>query len=418
MNVMGNLMTWRWVVSAVFLATVGLVSPEKAFAETWTDATGSFSLDAKFVGVSGRDIVLQKADGKTIHVPIARLSDASRAQAKKLYELSKAAPTGGVAAAAMPAVATASQYKPTPRELNFTPPSPPAIPLQKPFPENASLEATWNHVRDEAMAGHLEVFWQALPDDIRELVDGQEIRDRLRPYADDKFSVSPEMTDVVNKLTELLVTKKPFILNSPLLAQVPPDFRPLIEQGYDPTVGLVHEFAEMSFNTEAIFDHTMSDFLNYHLPRFGAHLQLLLKVMPPEVKDSLLSQVTVDQTSETTGTITLPGEGGNPQTVEMVRYYNRWLPKDMVDSWLEEKDTVIDKMVDNAASGVAAGNSPETAAMIKSVIEQANQAMGPLLAANSQQEFDFAVGQAIAPFMMMLGGAGGGGPAALPGLPQ
>jgi hypothetical protein len=108
----------------------------------------------------------------------------------------------------------------------------------------------------------------------------------------------------------------------------------------------------------------------------------------------------------------------------MVRYMNRWLPKDMVNSWLEEKDSIVDKMVENAGRGIPVGNGPETDAMIKQVIEQTDKAMTSLLAAKSQQEFDFALGQVLFPLMMMMGGPGGagaGGPApppALPPLPQ
>jgi hypothetical protein len=415
MNRFGMHLVPRILMSAAVVVAFGITIPEKGFAETWTDASGSFSVEAKFVAVSGKDVVLQKADGKTINVPISRLSEASRAQAKRLYELSKGVPVAGA-----PATADVSSYKPKSRQLNFTPPKPPVIPPLTPYPENASLQQAWEHVRDQALAGRLEVFWQALPDDIQAFADGQEIRERLRPYADDKFAISPEMIDIINKLTELLITKKTFILNSPILAQVPPQFQPLINQGYDPAVGLIYEYAEMTFNTEAVLEHKLGDYLNYHLPRMGAHLQLLVKAVPADQLDAFTGQVTVDQTSETNGTMTFPKDDGGTETVEMVRYRNRWLPKDMVESWLEEKDSIIDKMVENAAGGMAVGNSPETDAMIKEVITQADKAMTPLLAANSQQEFDFALGQALFPLMMMMGGpggAGGGGPALPPGLP-
>lgn len=329
-------LTLRLLVSVVFLAAIGFLASRIGYAETWTDATVSFSVEAQFVSVSGTDIVLRKADGKTINVPIARLSDASRVQTKRLYELSKAAPAGG-APATMPAIANTSQYKPKPRQLNFTPPSPPVIPPLKPYPDNASLQKAWEHVRDEALAGRLEVLWQAMPDDIRDFADG----------------------------------------------------------------------------------HKISDYFNYHLPRIGAHLQLLLKAIPAEERDAFMGQFAVDQTSETSGTITLPKDDGGTEAVEMVRYNNRWLPKAMVASWLEEKDGIIDKMVANTSGGLPVGNSPETDAMIRDVIAQADKALTPLLAASSQQEFDFAIGQVLFPLMMMggSGDAGPGGPAAAPALP-
>jgi hypothetical protein len=51
----------------------------------------------------------------------------------------------------------------------------------------------------------------------------------------------------------------------------------------------------------------------------------------------------------------------------MVRYNNRWLPRDMVTQWEVEKDTMIDKMV---------GNSPENQAMLNGVLRQANASKG------------------------------------------
>ena len=41
---------------------------------TWNDATGAFSLEAKFVGVKDGKVMLKKANGKTVAVPLDRLS--------------------------------------------------------------------------------------------------------------------------------------------------------------------------------------------------------------------------------------------------------------------------------------------------------------------------------------------------------
>lgn len=404
-----------FLLTLASLGILGAYGVSPAQGETWSDATGNFKVEAKYAGISGTNVVLQKPDGKTINVPISKLSPESRAQAKRFYEMAKMglAPTAPGATAGS-VVAAASKYQPKPRQLNFTPPTPPAIPPMAAFPENASLQATWEHVRDQALAGHLEVLWHAMPDDIRALADGSEIREKLGPHMKDNVNVSPEMIEVTNKLTEILVTKKPFILKSPLLTQVPPQFIPMINQAYDPAVGVVHELAEFSFNAngEAILAHSTTDFLNYHLSRLGAHVQALLKIVPTEIRDGLIAGITTNQTDETTGTMTIPKQDGSTETIEMVRYNNRWLPKDMVTQWEAEKDTIIEKMVANASSGeLQVGNSPENQAMLNGVLQQANAMMDPLLAAKTQTEFDIALGQVLMPVMMMMGGAGGpGGP--------
>jgi hypothetical protein len=217
------------------------------------------------------------------------------------------------------------------------------------------------------------------------------------------------MIGVTNKVTELLVTKKAFILNSPLLAQVPADYLPMIRQAYDPAVGVIHEYADFAFNSEAVLNHSLTDYMTYHLPRIGAQIQALLKVVPPQMIDSYLNQVTTEQTGESTGKITFPKQQGGTEVVEMVRHMDRWLPQDMVHEWVRNKDTILEKMVANASSGMQVGNSPETKAMISGVIQQIELALKPMLAATTQQEFDFAVGQSLTPLMMLMGGQGGPG---------
>ena len=41
---------------------------------TWNDASGAFSLEAKFTGVKDGKVILKKANGKTVAVPLDRLS--------------------------------------------------------------------------------------------------------------------------------------------------------------------------------------------------------------------------------------------------------------------------------------------------------------------------------------------------------
>ena len=47
---------------------------EKAKWRTWTDSTGKFTMEAKFRGVIAGKVRLEKADGKTLSIPIKQLS--------------------------------------------------------------------------------------------------------------------------------------------------------------------------------------------------------------------------------------------------------------------------------------------------------------------------------------------------------
>jgi len=246
----------------------GLISSilfvDSANAETWSDTTGKFKLEAEYAGLDGKNIVLRKSDGKTVNVPIANLSPDSRAQAKARYEKNKSNAPVSLNAGSMKSTttnATQAAYKPKTRELKFTPPAVPTISQMPAFPENASLQETLDHVRDQALAGHLEVFWAAMPDDLRASMDSSEIRDGLRPDMKDNMEMSNEVVEVIDKLSEVLITKKPFILKSPILAQAPPMAMPLIENGYDPAVGFIYEYSDLARNSDAIVNTSISNYL-------------------------------------------------------------------------------------------------------------------------------------------------------------
>lgn len=381
--------------------------------EVWTDVSGKFSVEAEFVGIDGENVKLLKKDGTTITVPLSKLSATSREQARELHKVEQTnskpkqtTPTTN-GTATPPSATTASSkkvstYQPLHRELNFTPPTPPVIPPALPFPTYANLPDTFAHIRNQALAGHLEVFWEALPEDLRAFLDSDDLRDQLRPFAEKSaMQMSPETIRVVNKLTELLVNKKELILNSQLLNQLATEQMPLIEQAYDPVVGVFFEYTDFTISMEQVTDHSLTDMLHYHLPRLGAHLKGLLQLVPNEVLNATLQGVTVEQTSDTTGTITIPQNDETTNTYDLVLYNDRWLPKEMVKTWLAEKDTLLERMVANASSGIAIGNSPETTAMLQEVLKQIETALDLLLAANTQDEFDTAVRQAMLPFFTM-----------------
>ncbi len=53
-------------------------------AEAWSDRTGKFQVEAEFVDIDGTSVILRKANGSVLTVPLTRLSAESRALAEKL----------------------------------------------------------------------------------------------------------------------------------------------------------------------------------------------------------------------------------------------------------------------------------------------------------------------------------------------
>ncbi len=53
---------------------------------TWTDATGQFKVDAEFVSIADGTVNLRRQDGRTMSIPLEKLSEADRAHVKVLQE--------------------------------------------------------------------------------------------------------------------------------------------------------------------------------------------------------------------------------------------------------------------------------------------------------------------------------------------
>jgi len=395
------------------VAAITLVTSAKA--ETWTDNTGKFTIEADFAGVNGTNIVLKKSDGSTIEVPINRLSAASHARAKELYQ---AAMAGGV----KPPAATPSTGNPPSTSapatdsgspnanLNFKAPVAPAVAPLPAFPENATLQATFEFCRDQLMAGHPEVFWHALPDDMRQMMDGQEFRTTLAASMSSQKQMTKQVQGLFETLAEILVTKKQFVLNTPMLAQaVPPEMKPMVQQGYDPVVGTVYEVGMLIFDLPTIDTKTMTEMMDSHGPKLGGHLKGIVAMLPPGLAQMAMAGITIQQSDENNGTITMPSEGG-VETIPMVRYMGRWIPKDMADEWQANKDGMLSEMKTALAAAQQGEQAQQMDMMAGMMITMAKGILDPMLAAKTQAEFDQALTQImqLAP-MLGLGGAGGAG---------
>ena len=104
---MGN-RTSLFAITLCFLVTC------PAAARKWTDNTGSFSVEADLQELRENEVVLKKADGTSIVVPLNRLSAADR---KHLMSLSAPEPTKSTAREETPGDTSDRSEKPVPRRV-------------------------------------------------------------------------------------------------------------------------------------------------------------------------------------------------------------------------------------------------------------------------------------------------------------
>ena len=66
------------IVSVILLSLVGPGGVRAAEVRTWTDGSGSFSVEAQFVRLEGAKVVLEREDGKTVRIDLVKLSAADQ----------------------------------------------------------------------------------------------------------------------------------------------------------------------------------------------------------------------------------------------------------------------------------------------------------------------------------------------------
>ncbi len=378
-----------------------------ASAETWTDTTGKFSIDAKFQGVEGKSIILLKPNGQKITVPIAKLSPQSKAQAKSLYQaMIRAVEEAADSDASSASTGTAPMH--ATRSLNFQPPTPPAVSKMPAFPDGLSLEQTIAFIETQVLDGHLEVVWYALPDEMRKTFDDPRLRKAVNPFVNEQQPMISEAESLVFEAIEVLVTQKKFVLGSQKLAAVPAEILPLVRQGYDPAVGVAYELADFGFSFDP--EHrSVSEMVDYHLPRIGAHLKDLLAVIPEETRSQVFAGMTVEQIDDDHAVIHIPnaappetpgfdGPTTNlvPEDIKMVRVAQRWVPEAVVNTWEDLRTKLDSGSIDAEMKQVQAKNAAQTQGvnmmfgMFKAMIKKS---LDGLLAAKTQQEFDDALSQ-------------------------
>ena len=398
----------RLMLSMLTICLAVFTLASSANAETWTDNTGKFQIEADFSGVNGKNVVLTKADGTTIEVPIKRLSAASHARAKELYRASQS----GVAAPTTPAASMPdAPAAPANSNPNFKVPVAPAVAPLPAFPEGATLQATVDFCRDQLMAGHPEVFWQALPDDMRQMVDGQEFRSTMAESMKSQQQTMKQVEGLFQKMAQVLVTKKQYVLKTPMLAtSVPPGMMPMVEQGYDPVVGTVYELGMLIFDLPSIDTQTMSEMMDSHGPKLGGHLKGIVAMLPPGMLQAVLSSISITQADDNNGMLKMEQEAGPNDRIAMVRYQGRWIPKDMADEWQDNKDSMLAEMKIALAAAQQGEQAAQANMMAGMMITVVGGILDPMLAAKSQAEFDQALMQ-VMQLAPMLGLGGGGGPA-------
>jgi len=336
-----------------------------AWGETWTDTTGKFSIEATFVKVEGRSVVLRKADGSSVTVPIDRLSDASRATAKRLYEAQRA----GV---------------PVPRPGQ---PNGQADLLGANYPINGTLEQAAVYLSDEMRKGNFGALYLLIPKNLREAGDKQDVQQELAVTIDNYDRAAKTIESVLDQLIKLFATKKRFILNSALTQTMTPDGRAHFVKNYDSFVGFLKACRDVVADRKSLASQTLSVFLQQHANQIGSHVKMFLFNLPESIPEAIMLD---------NGKITQNGNKGHIEFEQLGDGDNFLL----VDGyWIPEAMAIFDQEMGGDHSAMLAALrafnrlpvDPKVFLATGMIDGMITGLMQPMLDAKNQTQFDEAV---------------------------
>ena len=357
------------LVSLSLTASTALAQDRPQALEGWTDSTGEKTLSAEFVKLESVNLTLRKADGKEIVLPLNKLDDKSRLKARAM------ARNGGRA----------------PLAKSTEPVS---------FPSNPTAQEFMDIVVREFKNENPMVMWDALPASKQKQV--QEVVNLA------SSRVEQRTMNLIKKfradLLSALRSKKQFVLNSSALP-IPPDQKVVLTKSYDSIVAMLEaflpvEWLDASYLQQAELRDVLSSYV-HNMVLKGKDVEKSLPSNSPfkSMFNRMPAEAKVESVSATEAMITIALPGGPENPPKFILSEGRWLPEDLLANW--------DQTMGQAA-GVLGKLDPK---VIHQSVGQglifANGLLGSISSAESQQEFDEAIGQLIGMAQMIPGMAGG-----------
>lgn len=311
----------KWRISVQRLAAACLIGAlGQTFvcgAEKWTDSSGSKTLEAEFVQLDGIQLKLKKSDGAEVVIPLYKLDDASRLQARKL---AKAKQT--------PAIASGTGAKPaflaTPLNLSETPVE---------FPKESTVQQFLDIVTQEYEAKNYIAAWDALP------LQYQKDLDALKQAA--VGLIDPATLKEIGKTSSSLIgalrTKKDWILSSKEL-ELDDETLEIVSGLYDPVVDLLETLLPNdAWDVSAIQNTKLRDLMKVAIESLSPKVERLMKEIPnsEEFQFSLADytkSIKAKQRTATEAEVTMSPIGMPPQTRIWVRVDGRWIDRATVES--------------------------------------------------------------------------------------
>jgi len=360
-----------WTILVVAVAVPALV--RSAAGREWTDNTGTFKVEAEYVGFKDGNVHLRKANGITIAVPLRRLSKSDQELVETRRAGATAADPGGV---------------PPAGEIDWSRP-------------DAALQGLTGAVT----AGRPQVVWQALPPSHQ-----QQVTELVHTYAEamDK-DVWNKGFELGQKVVALLRSKRELLFASQMTKQMANDTPVDLQKAsreWEVVVGLFETIVNSELSDlDQLKTLDVERFLSGTGAKFASQLVEVAELSknPSELETLRTAQFEVAEMDGDTALLKFvrtDGDGGQIETtVEMKKVEGRWLPAGLVDG-LPQAVAMAKAQVAQVSGEQFAESKPD----ILAAMDQVGAVLDQLEAAESQEDFDKVLQGAIGPLLGPLMG--------------
>lgn len=200
----------------------------------WTDISGARTIEAKFVRLDGDNVVLEKADGSEVTVPLNKLNLKSQAQAKRManpraFE-KKPSSTENMKPDTKSSDSAAGKSTTEPKADAPAASAPNRVTLAK----GVSAADTLKTVLEEYKKGNYGVVMDTMPPETTQLLT------ELISKASGKLNKSSfdSIKTLFKRSAKVMGEKKQFIMNYP---KVPSEVKPRLSAHYDTLVSLLND---------------------------------------------------------------------------------------------------------------------------------------------------------------------------------
>jgi len=354
----------------------------------WTDSAGGKTISAEFVKLDGVQLTLRKPDGKEVVIALSKLDDKSRLKARAMAK-NGVKPSAGVITDNVTSEAAKSTGP-------------------VPFPTNPSAKEFVDIVTKELNNKNSIVVWDALP------VSKQKQVQAIVKLASTKIEQRTlnQVKRFRSDLLTALKSKKQFILNSPAIP-ISPDQKQQLTSSYDSIVALIEgSLPEQWMDSSYLQQTDLREIATNYIDNINVKSKDLEKTLASgspfiAMINQTLPLPKVESADSKEAMIAFPLPGMPPNAIKFVLSDGRWLPEALLASWdqaMMQAKTVLEKADPKEIhKGVGQG------------LLFANGLLGTISTAETQQDFDDAIGQLMGMAQMIPGLGGGmapGGPAA------